>query len=69
MDAITEKLKAIKAALSDPDTWSLAPLSAMCAEAIELRQKELGVLPLKSMSKRKHNADEPIFLEPGELWP
>lgn len=69
-DPITDRLTALKAALSDPGTWSLNPLADECQALIEMRQAELGARPAtKPASRRRHDTDEPIFLEPGELWP
>lgn len=68
-DPMIAKLQTLRLALQDPDTWSLKPLAVLCGEAIELRQKELGTLPPKRMSPRRHDIEEPIMLEDGELWP
>lgn len=68
-DPLVNMLTTLRTALLDRDTWSLEPLAAICADAIELRQQELGTLPPKRMSQRRHDSNEPIILEVGEVWP
>jgi len=68
-DPLVNMLTTLRTALLDRDTWSLEPLASICSQAIELRQHELGTLPPKRMSPRRHDSDEPIILDPKELWP
>lgn len=66
-DPLVTMLTTLRTALLDRNTWSLEPLAAICSDAIELRQKELGTLPPKRMNPRRHDSDEPIILDPKEL--
>lgn len=68
-DPLVTMLTTLRTALLDRDTWSLEPLAEICSQAIELRQKQLGTLPPKSISQLRHDSDEPIILEVGDVWP